>query len=104
MTTNYARGRAFEYKVRDIFIALDYLLLRSAGSHTPIDLIAINGDGGVLFIQCQTGRWFAKAKLDELRKVARRAHATAVIACRSKQRGQTDFYDVTGKRKIPFEP
>jgi hypothetical protein len=104
MTTNYARGRAFEYRVRDIFIGLDYLVLRSAGSHTPIDLIAIDVHRKVLFIQCQRGRWFAKAKLAELRKVANRVHATAVIACRSKQRGKVDFYELKGNRKMIFSP
>lgn len=104
MTTNYARGRAFEYRVRDIFGDLNYVVLRSAGSHTPIDLIAIDVNGKVLFIQCQRGRWFAKEKLVELCKVARRAHTIAVIACRSKQRGKVDFYQLKGSRKISFEP
>ena len=104
MTTNYARGRALEYRVRDILVGLDYLVLRSAGSHSPVDLIAIDRDGGVLFVQCQRRKWIAKAKADELIKCARRCKVKAVLACLAKTRGKTDFYQLKGSRKIPFVP
>lgn len=104
MTTNYARGRAFEYRVRDYLITLGYVVLRSAGSHTPIDLIAIFGDGEILFVQCQRRKSMPQAKVDELIKIARRAQAVAVQACLSKQRGKVDFYELKGNRKILFSP
>lgn len=40
MTTNYTRGRAFEYRVREDLHGRGYLVIRSAGSHSPIDLLA----------------------------------------------------------------
>ena len=104
MTTNYARGRALEYRVRDILLGLDYLVLRSAGSHTPVDLIAINRDGGVLFVQCQRRKWMSKAKAGELVRHARRVRVTAVLACLAKIRGKVEFYQLKGSRKIPFAP
>jgi len=58
----YARGRAFEYKVRDEFVAKGYFVLRSAGSKTIVDLLALkinqptlvsNEQGpSVVLIQC----------------------------------------------------
>ena len=41
---NYVKGRAKEYRIINYFRALDYLAFRSAGSHSPIDVIAINTD------------------------------------------------------------
>lgn len=41
MTTNYARGRAFEYKVRDHCMSKEVgatYVMRAAGSHTLADL------------------------------------------------------------------
>ena len=44
MVTNYERGRAFEYKVRDHLKAEGYQVFRMAGSHSCVDLIAVNKD------------------------------------------------------------
>lgn len=52
MTTNYARGRAFEYRVKEHLEALGYRVIRSAGSHSPVDLVAF-GRGRWLFVQCK---------------------------------------------------
>lgn len=42
MTTNYARGRAFEYKTRDTLYEMGaVLVVRAAGSHTAADLVAL---------------------------------------------------------------
>ena len=38
---NYITGRRFEYKVRDEWRAKGYVALRSAGSHSPYDVIAL---------------------------------------------------------------
>jgi hypothetical protein len=42
---NYINGRRFEYKVRDAYKALGYVALRSAGSHSPYDVIALEAHG-----------------------------------------------------------
>ncbi len=39
---NYIKGRRFEYKIRDYFKNRGYTVIRSAGSHSEIDLIAFN--------------------------------------------------------------
>ena len=49
---NYNNGRAFEYRVIRKIEALGWRCIRSAGSHTPIDIIA-GKDGKVLGFQCK---------------------------------------------------
>ena len=59
MTTNYARGAAAEYKARDRLIAMyAYVtVIRSAGSHGALDLIAIGArPGDVLGIQVKRAK------------------------------------------------
>lgn len=50
--TNYAAGTRFEHRVRDHLTANGYQVVRSAGSKTKIDLIALK-PGQVLLIQCK---------------------------------------------------
>ena len=53
---NYNNGRAFEYRVRDHFKAEGFEVFRTAGSHSPADLICIRGqpDGiTIKIIQCK---------------------------------------------------
>lgn len=40
LATAYARGASFERRVRDVLAAQGWLVLRSAGSHSPADLVA----------------------------------------------------------------
>ena len=41
---NYIAGRRFEYKVKHYLEDSGYIAIRSAGSHSPFDIIAIKGD------------------------------------------------------------
>jgi hypothetical protein len=38
---NYINGRAHEYRVRNQWAAKGYTALRSAGSHSPYDVVAV---------------------------------------------------------------
>lgn len=38
--SNYVRGRSFEYEVMDILRKAGYSVARTAGSHSPFDIIA----------------------------------------------------------------
>lgn len=54
---NYISGRNFEYRVKKYLESKDYFVLRSAGSHSMVDLLAIHRVfGWVLFIQCKHGK------------------------------------------------
>lgn len=45
MATPYERGRSAEYTVKRMLEAMGYQwIIRSAASHTPIDLLASNGE------------------------------------------------------------
>lgn len=58
---NYARGAAFERKVKEHLESFGWLAVRAAGSHGLVDVIGIDQDGGVHLIQCKTGKAKMKA-------------------------------------------
>jgi len=49
--SNYSRGRDTEYLARNLLVLHGYQVVRSAGSHTPIDLVAWQDGGHPLLIQ-----------------------------------------------------
>ena len=70
----YQRGRAFEYQVIKILEKENYLVLRSAGSHTKIDVFAIlvkDGEEKPIFraIQCKRGSSPFKKDLQAIKKL-----------------------------------
>jgi len=59
MNKNYVRGRKFEYKIMKILkqaLPPDrYTIIRTAGSHSPVDIIVLKHIGRKYFgIQCKT--------------------------------------------------
>jgi Holliday junction resolvase len=55
--TNYIKGRNFEYWVKKYYETKGYLVIRAAGSHSPIDLVAIGKNSqDMYFIQCKTAK------------------------------------------------
>lgn len=59
--TMYQRGRAFEYRVRDIFMKDGYFVLRSPRSKGPVDLVAMK-KGEILLVQCKLGQNYLSKK------------------------------------------
>lgn len=57
MNSNYCKGRNKEYAVIKQLKTEGFTIAqRSAGSHSPIDIFAINNDTKtILFIQCKAG-------------------------------------------------
>ena len=53
MPNPYARGAAFEGRIRQALEAAGWLVLRSAGSHTPVDLVAWGPHGQLWLIQAK---------------------------------------------------
>jgi len=87
MTTNYKRGYALEQKVKHFYESNGYIVIRSAGSHSPIDLVAIPTPEAIgrriQFIQCKKTQ-LPKANignLQELIDIAIRCNALPVLAC-----------------------
>ena len=52
--SNYTKGRTFEYDRKAYFESQGNVVMRTAGSHGPFDLIAVSTwSGTVKFIQCK---------------------------------------------------
>jgi len=52
MATNYSRGADFERRTAKNMESFGYVTVRSAGSHSPADIIALRG-GDAVAIQCK---------------------------------------------------
>lgn len=82
----YARGRAFEYRVRDHFKRLGYLVSRSPQSRSPFDLIVI-GHQAVLLVQCKVGGALGPKGWNELYDLAiDTAGAQPILVTREKRK------------------
>lgn len=105
---NYVNGRSFEYRVRDLFEAKGYFVMRSAGSRTPVDLVALK-DGEILLIQCKRHGVIGSEDINILRAVSLQCSGKALLAeiPKGKTRG-VEINEVTGKMaksgKRPVRP
>lgn len=76
---SYQKGRALEYALKQFLEQQDWLVIRSAGSHSPADLIALRS-GKVRLIQVQQDGHLPKAKRDALKAFAQKAGQPAYFA------------------------
>ena len=76
---NYRKGRAAEYRTQRLLEAAGYSTFRMAGSHSPIDVIAVDALG-VRLVQVKSGRAGA-SPLDRevLKGLERPANSTVEI-------------------------
>lgn len=67
----YAKGRRYEYRLKEELEKRGYLVIRSAGSHSPFDLIAIpiNSEEPIEAIQVKTGKLSYSQTLEILKKM-----------------------------------
>lgn len=78
--SNYISGRNAEYTIKKLLISKGYIhIIRSAGSHTPIDLMASNGKRK-LAIQVKRNRYISKEERCMLIKWAISFDATPILA------------------------
>ena len=77
--TPYQTGRAFENRVVEHFRGLGYFALRSPGSKSKIDVIAIK-PFRVLFIQCKRTGKLDPAEWNELFTIASTCGAIPLLA------------------------
>ena len=87
----YERGRSGEYRVKGLLEDQGYLVIRSAASHTPIDLLAAK-DGVRLAVQVKVKGGFTKGEKEELLRWAKRFEAKPILA--TKRRGRWVFKEV----------
>lgn len=89
-STMYRLGRQVEYAVRDHLKANGYFVMRSPGSKSPIDLLAV-ATGIVLFVQCKRGGSIGIAEWNTLFALAVSVGAVPVLAARPVPR-RYEFY------------
>lgn len=75
----YNRGARFERRVRDYLAKKGWVVIRSAGSRSPVDLVAARG-GEVLVIQCKRDGSSSLAERCQLYTVAGEFEARPIIA------------------------
>lgn len=86
MATSYERGRSAEYTVKRMLEGMGYKwIIRSAASHTPIDLLASNGKD-ILAVQCKVGGYLNSEDRKMLSQWADRFKAAPTFACKKKGR------------------
>jgi Holliday junction resolvase len=68
----YNRGRAKEYRVMELLREEGWVVGRSAGSHSPVDIFAAK-EGRILLVQVKGGQ--ARTKTDELTELVKWAEA-----------------------------
>jgi Holliday junction resolvase len=105
VSTPYQRGAAFEYRVKTELESEGYLVTRSPGSKSPLDLLAIRGDGmlsRVVFVQCKLRGVISGADRDRLVGLASQYHAWPVMAYTFKERGLIHYQSVDTRK--PWSP
>ena len=89
--TNYAKGATFERTVKADLEKRGYLVIRAAGSHGIMDLVAFRPPrkpyvtGETWFVQCKTNGVLSPADRRELYETAFKWGAWAVRASRPKR-------------------
>jgi Holliday junction resolvase len=77
--SHYRTGRDFEHRVRDLLERNGYLVLRSAGSKTKIDLACFK-PGEALFVQCKRDGRISPAERASIVEAAAWIDAVPVVA------------------------
>lgn len=96
--SNYHRGRDLEHRVRAHLRDQGYEVLRTAGSKSKVDLVALK-PGQLLFVQCKRSGALPPAEWNALWDLARMAGAVPVLA-EQLQRGRK-YWRLTGRKDQP---
>jgi Holliday junction resolvase len=94
--THYARGYAFERRVRQLLESLGCFVIRSAGSKGVADLVAIRLDA-TLLVQCKRQGAISSQEWNTLYDTAMRIGAMPILAQMRGARG-TAMYLMTGRK------
>ena len=76
----YISGRTFEYKVKSFLEGQGYFVVRSAGSHSPVDLVAVDSLGQVLFVQCKLKGAMTKKEQKDFAGFTNKYNCTPIFA------------------------
>ncbi|MFI2426553.1 restriction endonuclease [Streptomyces sp. NPDC018955] len=96
--SNYARGRDLEHRVRAHLREEGYEVLRTAGSKSKVDLVAIK-PGQILLVQCKRSGALPPAEWNALWDLAAMVGAVPVLA-EQLSRGRK-YWRLTGRKDVP---
>ena len=97
MTTNYKRGADFERRAQKFLERIGYAVVRSAGSHSPADLVAMR-HGELVCVQCKRDGRLDPEEWNDFWEFCELAGALPVIAKVGPQ-GKCVVYNVLTSRK-----
>jgi len=101
--TPYEKGRRLEYEAKERLESwFGMYVLRSAGSHSPIDLLAGNGMQ-VFAVQVKDGYLPSESELNMLRVWAEKFQATPVVMVKQKG-GRWKIISVDGDEIFDVHP
>lgn len=107
MATNYSKGADFERKVAKDLEGYGFVWVRSAGSHSPADLIALRV-GETLAVQCKTNGRLDPDEWNEFYCWASLAGATPLLASKGPRGGGIIYHRLTsrkdGRGRQPLAP
>ena len=78
MNNNYKKGRRNEYRTMRLLEASGYLCFRTAGSHSPFDVVAVNSCG-ILLVQCKSNEWPSPAECETIHNIAVPTNASKLV-------------------------
>lgn len=96
MSTNYRNGAAFENQVKKDMEANGYAVVRSAGSHSPADLVAMRKGRVTLGIQCKRNGRLDPDEWNEFCDWCNLAGIAPILA--EKVRSGIKYHLITGKK------
>ena len=94
-STAYERGRRFEYRVRDYFVRLGYVVVRSPKSKSPVDVFVM-GHQTILFVQCKLGGYLPPDEWNALIDMCDKCGALPVLAINNRRK--LEFYQLMTRK------
>lgn len=88
---SYQKGARFEYEVKDFLEDKDYIVMRSAGSHSDVDLVAIKPHFRPLVIQCKYNKKMARKNMRNFGDKFNWCGVRPIVAYREKYARQIEF-------------
>lgn len=101
--TSYERGANFERKVKRILELQGMFVVRSAGSHGPVDLVGL-GESNVYLIQCKSERFRERREneLGALLNLSRAFRYAIPILVDKPKFGVVRFIDLRDGKELEF--
>jgi len=83
LNRSYAKGRGFEYRVKELFEKNGHLVIRAAASR-PIDLVCMK-DGEAILVECKVRGYLSEDERERIIEYAKRSGAKAMLATKKKR-------------------